>query len=62
MTRMQTAATSLVAAIPAALLATLLAMAFLNHSESLKGMLFVLVAATLTCAALVAALPFGILV
>ncbi|MDZ4687920.1 MAG: hypothetical protein SH850_22845 [Planctomycetaceae bacterium] len=62
MTRMQTAAASLVAAIPAALLAALLAMAFLNHSESLKGMVMVLVGTTLACAALVAAMPFGILI
>ena len=62
MTRMQTAAASLVAAIPAALLAALLAMAFLSHSENLKGAAMGLVGATLVCAAGIALMPFGIMV
>lgn len=63
MTRMQTAAASLVAAIPAALLAVLLVMAFLNSSENLKGIaLQALVGVTLLGGALVALMPVGILV
>ena len=62
MTRMQTAAASLVAAIPAALLAVLLVMAFLNSSENPKGMTMVLVGATLACGLVLAAMPVGILV
>jgi hypothetical protein len=37
-------------------------MAFLSHSENLKGMAMVLVAGTLVVAAGIAALPFGIMV
>uniref|UniRef100_A0A7C2NYI4 Uncharacterized protein n=1 Tax=Schlesneria paludicola TaxID=360056 RepID=A0A7C2NYI4_9PLAN len=62
MTRMQTAAASLVAAIPAALLAVLLVMAFLNSSENLKGLTMVLVGGTLACGVALAAMPVGILV
>lgn len=62
MTRTQTAATSLVAAIPAGLLAALLVMAFLTNSENLKGMAMVLVGTTLVVAAGIALLPVGIMV
>jgi hypothetical protein len=62
MTRMQTAAASLVAAIPAGFLAALLVMAFLNSSENLKGLVMVLVGATLVSGALIAAMPVGILI
>jgi hypothetical protein len=62
MTRMQTAAASLVAAIPAALLASLIVLAFLSHDGSLKGLMPVVAGVTLACAASVALMPFGILV
>ncbi len=61
MTRMQTAAASLVAAIPAGILATLLVMMFLTHSENLKGLMPVIVGLALVCAATVVVMPFGIL-
>ncbi len=58
---MQTAAASLVAAIPAGILATLLVMMFLTQSENLKGLMPVFVILTLLCAAIVLLMPFGIL-
>jgi len=62
MTRTQTAAVSLVAAIPAGILAALLAMAFLNHAENLRLMTQVLVGATLLLTVVVALMPFAVLV
>lgn len=62
MTRMQTAAASLVAAVPAALLAALLVMAFLSHSENLKGAVMGVVGGALVVSAGVALMPFGILI
>lgn len=59
---MQTAAASLVAAVPAGILATLLVMVFLSYSENLQTMTQVLVVGTLLCAAVVVLTPFGILV
>lgn len=61
MTRTQTAAASLVAAIPAGLLAALLVMAFLNHAENLSTMVQALVGGTLLITAVVALMPFGVL-
>lgn len=58
---MQTAAASLVAAIPAGILATLLVMMFLTHAENLKGLMPVFVGAALLCAVVVVIMPFGIL-
>lgn len=58
---MQTAAASLVAAIPAGILATLLVMMFLTHSENLKPAMMGAAGATLLFTAVVVLLPFGIL-
>lgn len=58
---MQTAGASLVAAIPAGILATLLVMMFLRHSENLPMMLQVITGGTLLFAAVVALTPFGVL-
>lgn len=62
MTRTQTAAASLVAAIPAGILAALLVMAFLNHAENLRLMTQVLVGGTLLMTVVVALMPFAVLV
>lgn len=62
MTRTQTAAVSLVAAIPAGFLAALLVMAFLNHAENLRMMTQILVGGTLLVTAMVVLMPFGILI
>jgi hypothetical protein len=59
---MQTAAASLVAAVPAGLLATLLVMVFLNYAEALTGPGYGIVGATLACCALIALTPFGVLI
>lgn len=60
-TKMQTAAASLVAAIPAGILSALLVMMFLTHSQNLSGLLPVIVGLALVCAAVVVLMPFGIL-
>jgi hypothetical protein len=62
MTRTQTAAVSLVAAIPAGILAALLVMAFLNYSGNLKMMTQLLVGGTLLATTAVVLMPFGVLV
>lgn len=61
MTKMQTAAASLVAAIPAGILSALLVMMFLTHSENLSGLLPVIVGLALVSSAVVVLMPFGIL-
>ncbi len=58
---MQTAGASLVAAVPAGILATLLVMMFLRHSENLPTMLQAVTGGTLLFAAVVALTPFGVL-
>lgn len=62
MTRVQTAAASLVAAVPAGILCALLVMVFLNHAENLKTMTQALVGGTLVVTAVVTLLPFGVLI
>lgn len=62
MTRVQTAAASLVAAVPAGILCALLVMVFLNHAENLKTMTQALVGGTLMVTAVVTLLPFGVLI
>jgi len=60
-TRMQTAAASLVAAIPAGILAALLAMMFMTQLDSMKPMVMVAAGGSLLAAAVVVLMPFGIL-
>jgi hypothetical protein len=62
MTRTQTAATSLVAAIPAGILVALLVMTLLNHFGNLALMGQLLVIGTLVVTAVVALVPFGVLI
>ena len=62
MGRTQRALTSLVAAIPAGFLAYLLVTVFLKQADTLPTMAKVLVGVTLLCAALVALMPFGLLI
>lgn len=62
MTRTQTAAASLVAAIPAGILGALLVMVFLNHAENLKLMTQLLVGGTLAVTAAITLTPFAVLV
>ena len=62
MGRTQRALTSLVAAIPAGFLAYLLVDVFLKRADTLPTMMKVLVGVTLLSAALVALIPFGLLV
>ncbi len=62
MGRTQRALTSLVAAIPAGFLAYLLVDVFLKRADTLPTMVKVLVGVTLLCAALVALMPFGLLI
>ena len=62
MGRTQRALTSLVAAIPAGFLAYLLVEVFLKRADTLPTMMKVLVGVTLLCAALVALIPFGLLI
>lgn len=59
---MQTAAASLVAAIPAGILAALLVMMFLSHMENLTGLMPVFLGLTLVLVAAVVLMPFGILI
>jgi hypothetical protein len=58
---MQTAAASLVAALPAGILAALLVMMFLSHAENLKGLLPIFIGIALIPVAAVVLMPFGIL-
>ncbi len=58
---MQTAAASLVAAIPAGILATLLVMMFLTQAGNLPTMLMVIAGSTLVASAMAVLMPFGIL-
>lgn len=60
-TRMQTAAASLVAAVPAGILAALLAMMFMTQLDSMKPMVMVAAGGSLLAAAVVVLMPFGIL-
>ena len=62
MGRIQRALTSLVAAIPASVLVYLLVMVFLNQAESLSTNTKAVVGATLLAAALVALMPFILLI
>ncbi len=62
MTRTQTAAASLVAAIPAGILGALLVMVFLNHAENLKLMTQLLVGGTLAVTTAIALTPFAVLI
>lgn len=62
MTRMQTSASSLVAAIPAGFLAYLLVTVFLNHAEQLTTITQVLVGGTLATVAAVVLTPFAVLI
>ncbi|MDX1967504.1 MAG: hypothetical protein SFV23_10060 [Planctomycetaceae bacterium] len=62
MTRTQTAAASLVAAIPAGILGALLVMVFLNHAENLKLMTQLLVGGTLAVTAAITFTPFAVLI
>jgi hypothetical protein len=59
---MQLAAASLVAAIPAGILATLLVMMILSHSENFKTMTWVAVGGSLLFSSVTLLMPFGILV
>lgn len=60
-TRMQTAAASLVAALPAGILATVLVMMFLTHMENLNTGMMAIAGSTLIVAAALLLMPFGIL-
>lgn len=62
MGRTQRALTSLVAAIPAGFLSYLLVMVFLNQADSLKTTMQAVVGATLLVSAIVALMPFALLI
>ena len=61
MTKTQTMLMSLVAAVPAGILAFLLVMAFLGSGDKMAGLMPVVVGVTLLCAVLTALMPVGIL-
>ena len=62
MNKLSLAAVSLVAAIPAGVLAVLMTLAFLRHAEHMKTSLLVLAGLTLAISALVTVMPLGILI
>lgn len=62
MTKSSTALMSLVAAIPGALLAFLLVMAFLNHADKMGGTLNAIVGVALLCGVATALMPVGVLI